>query len=63
MINIMLTVGGFVLLKGVFLMLFTRDNHQTDPMPQLDAGSPSHIGRHKINGADPKELAEADVAA
>lgn len=60
MINIALTVGGFVLLKGVFLMLFAREHCEIAPIPQLDASNTLHI---ELSCADYKGVSETDVAA
>ena len=42
MINIALSVGGFVLLKGLFLMLFAQEHRRIGPISQSDASNPLH---------------------
>ena len=63
MINVVLTVGGFALVKGVFLMLFARENRQMRSISQLDGNHSLPINRNDLNRTDHKELRGADVAA
>ena len=64
MIDIVLTVVGFALLKGVFLVLFAREHCQIDPTSQSDASSAAlHIDRDSPNGADYNAIIGRDVPA
>lgn len=60
MINIVLTVAEFVLVKGVFLMLFARESDEFSPFSRLDA---SKTLQADLDPADYAELSEMDMAA
>jgi hypothetical protein len=62
-INIVLTVVGFVLLKGAFLVLFAREHRQIDPISRLVAGNAAYIGLGHLDSADYEEISGRDVAA
>ena len=63
MINIVLTVVVFALLKGVFLVLFAREHRQIDPISRLDARNAVGIDLDNLNSSDYEEISGTDVAA
>jgi hypothetical protein len=63
MINIVLTVVGFPLLKGVFLVLFAREHRLIEPGSRLDGSNGLRIDLGNLDSADYEETSGTDVAA
>ena len=63
MINIVLTVVGFSLLKGVFLVLFAREHRQIVLISRSDAGNAVRIDLGNLNSSDYEEISGTDGAA
>jgi hypothetical protein len=60
MTNIVLTFTGFVLMKGIFMMIFGRGHRQIGSTPHMHTNNGLHTNLHKTDG---KEISEASAAA